>query len=166
MTHEPPRRDRIDQFTPAERAIWDAAQAVEKAGADVRLTEALNLLHAARAKVADYVDTQPPGEGQGCALSDCHLCGQFREHGHDCTGQSPAEPREGGGGRDDMNTKPLADEPALVDELKSRIRKLEAALREGERLASTIVQHNTAEEGALYALGSWIPEARRALSRQ
>lgn len=51
-----PRRDRIDLFTPAERAIWDATQAVEQAGCDVRLTAAVNLLHEARAQVADYVD--------------------------------------------------------------------------------------------------------------
>lgn len=44
-----PRRDRIDLFTPAERAIWDATQAVEQAGCDVRLTAAVNLLHEARA---------------------------------------------------------------------------------------------------------------------
>lgn len=54
-----PRRDRLDLFTPAERAIWDAAQAVECAGCDVRLTSALNLLHAARSKVADFVDRVP-----------------------------------------------------------------------------------------------------------
>lgn len=54
----PPRRARIDLFTPAERAIWDAVRAVEAAGADVRLTEAVNLLHAAREKVADYVDAK------------------------------------------------------------------------------------------------------------
>jgi hypothetical protein len=51
-----PRRIRIDLFTPAERAIYDAHQAVESLPPDVRLTEACNLLSAARAKVADYVD--------------------------------------------------------------------------------------------------------------
>jgi predicted metal-dependent hydrolase len=51
-----PRRIRINQFTPAERAIWEAHQAVEALPPDVRLTEASNLLSAARAKVADYVD--------------------------------------------------------------------------------------------------------------
>lgn len=56
MTYEIPRRDRLDLFTPAERAIWDAVHVVEAAGADVRLTEAINLMHAARARVADFVD--------------------------------------------------------------------------------------------------------------
>ena len=51
-----PRRCRIDLFTPAERAIYDAMQAVEAAGADVRLTDAVSLLQDARDAVADYVD--------------------------------------------------------------------------------------------------------------
>lgn len=51
-----PRRIRVDSFTPAERAIYDAVQAVEAAGADVRLTDAVVLLQAARDSVADYVD--------------------------------------------------------------------------------------------------------------
>jgi hypothetical protein len=54
--NEPPRRIRMDQWTPAESAIDAAVQAVEREGCDVRLTDAINLLHAARAKVADYVD--------------------------------------------------------------------------------------------------------------
>lgn len=57
---EIPRRSRIDQFTPAERAIWDAAQAVEAMGADVRLTDAVVLLQAARESVADFVDGSAP----------------------------------------------------------------------------------------------------------
>lgn len=51
-----PRRARLDRWTPAERAIFDAAQEVERVGADVRLTDAVCLLHAARESVADYVD--------------------------------------------------------------------------------------------------------------
>ena len=51
-----PRRSRLDLMTPAEKAIYDAMQEVEKAGADVRLTDAINLLSQARDKVADYVD--------------------------------------------------------------------------------------------------------------
>lgn len=54
-----PRRDRADLWTPAERAIFDTAQIVEQMGADELLTKALNLLHEARAAVADYVDAQP-----------------------------------------------------------------------------------------------------------
>jgi hypothetical protein len=51
-----PRRARLDQFTRAERAIYDAAQAVEDGPADVRLTDAVILLQAARDSVADFVD--------------------------------------------------------------------------------------------------------------
>ena len=51
-----PRRARLDLSTPAERAIWDAMQAVEAAGADVRLTDAVILLQAARESVSDFVD--------------------------------------------------------------------------------------------------------------
>jgi hypothetical protein len=43
-------------LTPAETAIRDAMLAVEDAGADPLLTEAINLLQQARDKVADYVD--------------------------------------------------------------------------------------------------------------
>lgn len=51
-----PRRVCIDRWTPAERAINDAAQAVEAMAADVRLTDAVVLLQAARDSVADYID--------------------------------------------------------------------------------------------------------------
>lgn len=57
-TRELPRRVYMDMWSPAERAIYDAAQAVEGMGADVRLTEAVNLLAEARNRVADYVDEQ------------------------------------------------------------------------------------------------------------
>lgn len=51
-----PRRIDMTRWTPAERAIYDACQAVEAAGADVRLTDAVILLGQAQAKVADFVD--------------------------------------------------------------------------------------------------------------
>jgi hypothetical protein len=51
-----PRRSCINKFTPAEKAIWDAAQAVEALPAHVRLTDAVILLGQAREAVADYVD--------------------------------------------------------------------------------------------------------------
>jgi hypothetical protein len=51
-----PRRIRLDRLTPAEKAIWDAAQAVEALPPDARLTKAGSLLTEARALVADYVD--------------------------------------------------------------------------------------------------------------
>lgn len=53
-----PRRGRLDLCTPAEKAIYDAMQEVENADADVRLTDAINLLSLAKDKVADYVDEQ------------------------------------------------------------------------------------------------------------
>jgi hypothetical protein len=51
-----PRRIRIDLFTPAEKAIFDAVQVVEQAGAHPLLTDAVILLGQAREKVADFVD--------------------------------------------------------------------------------------------------------------
>jgi hypothetical protein len=57
---EIPRRIRVDLFTPAEKAIWDAVQAVEAAGASVTLTDAVLLLQAARESVADHVDGTTP----------------------------------------------------------------------------------------------------------
>jgi hypothetical protein len=53
-----PRRARMDKWIPAERAIYDAAQAVEKLPANTLLTEAVVLLGQAREKVAAYVDSQ------------------------------------------------------------------------------------------------------------
>jgi hypothetical protein len=55
---EIPRRIRIDKFTPAEKAIFDAVQVVEQAGTHPLLTDAVILLGQAREKVADYVDGQ------------------------------------------------------------------------------------------------------------
>ena len=51
-----PRRAQLDQLSPAELAIYQAVQAVEAVGADVRLTDAVILLQAARDSVADYID--------------------------------------------------------------------------------------------------------------
>ena len=53
---EIPRRIRLDQMTIAELAIFNAVQLVEEMGADVRLTNAVNLLARAREQVADFVD--------------------------------------------------------------------------------------------------------------
>lgn len=50
------RRNRIDLFTPAEKAIFDAVGVVEAAGAHPHLTKAVCLLQEARAAVADFVD--------------------------------------------------------------------------------------------------------------
>jgi hypothetical protein len=54
-----PRRNRLDQMVPAERAIYDAGLAVEDMPADERLTRAVNLLTKARGLVADFVDSLP-----------------------------------------------------------------------------------------------------------
>lgn len=51
-----PRRSKVLEWTPAEKAINDAVQAVETMPADVRLTEAVCLLSQAQNKVADFVD--------------------------------------------------------------------------------------------------------------
>lgn len=54
-----PRRIQLEKMVPAERAIFDAMGKVEDLPADVRLTEAVVFLQAARDKVADYVDGKP-----------------------------------------------------------------------------------------------------------
>ena len=53
-----PRRIRHDLFTPAEVAITKAMEAVESAGCDVRLTEAVTLLEEARVKVSAFIDEE------------------------------------------------------------------------------------------------------------
>ena len=53
-----PRRSCIFLLTPAEKAVFDAVNAVENVGADVRLTDAVVLLQQAREKLADYFDEQ------------------------------------------------------------------------------------------------------------
>lgn len=57
---EIPRRIRLDLMSPAELAITNAIQEVEKIGADVKLTNAVIKLLAAREDVADFIDSQPP----------------------------------------------------------------------------------------------------------
>lgn len=51
-----PRRSRLDLCEPAEKIIYDAAQEVEKLGADERLTNAIIKLAEARELVSDYID--------------------------------------------------------------------------------------------------------------
>lgn len=60
MSNEIPRRQRLDQNTPAELAIRAAVDAVEALGADVSLTMAVILLGQAREHVADYTTPPPP----------------------------------------------------------------------------------------------------------
>ena len=56
MENEFQRRSRLDLNTPAEKAIYDAMQEVEKLPADVKLTEAVTLLAKAKDLVSDFVD--------------------------------------------------------------------------------------------------------------
>jgi hypothetical protein len=58
VTSDIPRRVRLDLSLPAELAIRNAVDEVEKLRADVRLTEAVILLDKARNLVADYIDEQ------------------------------------------------------------------------------------------------------------
>lgn len=51
-----PRRICIDLLTPPEVALYKALAAVEEAGADPLLTDAVILIQQAREKVAEYVD--------------------------------------------------------------------------------------------------------------
>jgi hypothetical protein len=56
-TDDIPRRSKLWLLSPAERAIFDAVQAVEQSGlGGAPITEAINLLHAAFDKVADSID--------------------------------------------------------------------------------------------------------------
>lgn len=54
-----PRRNRVDHWTPAERAIAAAVDVVERAGCEVRLTDAVTLLGQARELVADVHEGVP-----------------------------------------------------------------------------------------------------------
>ena len=53
-----PRRARMDLYTPAEKAIREALNTVEEAGAHPLLTEAVILLGEAQDKVADFVELE------------------------------------------------------------------------------------------------------------
>jgi len=54
-----PRRASIDHLTPAEMAIYNAIQEVEKMAADTRLTNAVLKLQEAKELVSDFIDEQP-----------------------------------------------------------------------------------------------------------
>jgi len=56
---ETPRRVRLDLYVPAEKAIYDAMQEVEKMQGDIRLTHAVIHLDIAKNHVADFVDNVP-----------------------------------------------------------------------------------------------------------
>lgn len=57
--NEFPRRNRLDLNTPAELAIYNALQEVEKVGADERLTESVILLGEAKDQLSDFIDNVP-----------------------------------------------------------------------------------------------------------
>lgn len=57
MENTIPRKARLDLNTPAELAIHNAMQEVEKVGSDVKLTEAITHLSKAKDLVGEYVDT-------------------------------------------------------------------------------------------------------------
>jgi hypothetical protein len=51
-----PRRQKLQEMTTEERAIYDLVQEIEKLGCDVRLTNCINHLHDARNSLGDWVD--------------------------------------------------------------------------------------------------------------
>ena len=57
--NELPRRCQMQKWCVAEHAIFNAMGEVEKMPADVKLTDAVNLLQQARDKVADFIDANP-----------------------------------------------------------------------------------------------------------
>jgi hypothetical protein len=61
---EIPRRIRLDLFQPAELAIYNAIQEVEKMPADVRLTDAVILLGKAKDCVSNYIESEEETEQQ------------------------------------------------------------------------------------------------------
>ncbi len=58
MGTEALRRDRLDLNTPAELAIHNAMQEVDKAGADMKLTHAISFLVKAKELVSDFEDSK------------------------------------------------------------------------------------------------------------
>lgn len=76
-----PRRMRVDKFTEAEKAIYDAIAVVENLEADPKLTEAVILLGEAKEKVSDYVDLagldlnnmkERLGRGESLTMTESH----------------------------------------------------------------------------------------------
>lgn len=56
--HNFSRRNRVDLMSTAEKTILEAGWEIEKLGADVKLTDAINLLSQARSLVADYIEAK------------------------------------------------------------------------------------------------------------
>jgi hypothetical protein len=58
-----PRRVYLDKMVPAELKIREAILAVKEMGADVRLTDVVMRLGAAKDVLSDYVDSLPQTDG-------------------------------------------------------------------------------------------------------
>ncbi len=69
-TDEFPRRIRLDRMVPAEKAIYNAMQEVEKLSADVKLTEAVTLLSRAKDLVSDFIDDLNRAVKEGLEKTD------------------------------------------------------------------------------------------------
>jgi hypothetical protein len=78
------RRNRMDQWLPAELAIYNAIQEVEKMPADVRLTDAVILLGKAKDCVSNYIEseeeTEQQPEGKVLRIGKIDLWGIFSDH--------------------------------------------------------------------------------------
>jgi hypothetical protein len=87
-----PRRYRVDLFTPVEKMIYECQGEVEKMGADIRLTDALNLLIEARHKIAEFVDDMcdhPVNRLHG--LNGVYYCDKCRTSFHFDNSDQPSE---------------------------------------------------------------------------
>lgn len=60
--NEIPRRNRMDLWEPSEKLIQHTVWEIEKMGADVRLTNAVNLLSQAKDLVSDFIDERISAE--------------------------------------------------------------------------------------------------------
>lgn len=66
METETPRRMRMDLRFAPETKIYEAMNSIEEMPADVRLTDAVQLLSQAAEKVADFIDSE---EGKSWLIS-------------------------------------------------------------------------------------------------
>ncbi len=86
-----PRHNRLDLNTPAELAIRAAVEAVEVAGCHPLLTDAVNLLHEARMKVAAFVDGLPDSPLPMTDKARADEAEEAREALKQCTITGPAD---------------------------------------------------------------------------
>ena len=57
--NEIPRRSQLQLMTPAEKAIYNAIQEVEKVGADQKLPDVVVMLGKAKELLSDFIDSKP-----------------------------------------------------------------------------------------------------------